>query len=295
MEGDSPRVKLPAPSTPPMKSSPNPTHQSPTARMEVRRQNYKPPGARTQEYHTLRQSRMPAAAWTEEYSTAYQSYLAPAARTTEDNTIPQNYKPAHQRLDENNYNAITTQKSPIYQGSSLNRHSNPCTPLSPRAIELLERSERIRHLERLLARERDLPINITGLTVPSPKPAQMLQPIGPWLASEEKAFHERGAINPGTNANQSLDLVGVMQAMGLDISSRKDALTALGNGRPSMVEHNSFDGVRRQSGIVSMGDTIVRNDLARVVHSQGLRSPRGGGGYRSVSGQSVGRAIHRQM
>ncbi|KAG1873766.1 hypothetical protein DFJ58DRAFT_760114 [Suillus subalutaceus] len=283
MEGDSPRVKLPAPSTPPMRTSPNPIHKSPTARMEedhTIRQSYKPPGARTQEDHTLRQSYMLPAARTEEYSTTHQSYLAPATRTEEDHTIPQNYKPPHQRLNENNHNAITMQKLPIHHASSLNRHSNPCTPPSPRAIELLERSKRIRHLERLLSRERDLPISMTGLTVPSPKPAQVLQPIGPWGASDEKAFHERGAINPGTNTNQSLDLVGVMQAMGLDISSRKDTLAALGNGKPS-----SRPSVRRQSGTMSMEDTVVRNDLARAVRSQGWKSPRGsgGGGY---SGQS---------
>ncbi|KAG2349139.1 hypothetical protein BDR05DRAFT_404054 [Suillus weaverae] len=304
MEGDSPRVKLPAPSTPPMKTSLNPIHKSPTARMEEDHtigQNYKPPGARTQEDYTLRQSYMPLAARTEDFTahqsymplaartedfTAHQSYLPPAARTTEDHAIPQNYKPPHQRLNENNYNAITTQKPPIYRDSPPNRHSNPCRPPSPRTM--LERHERIRHLERLLSRERDLPINITGPTLPSLEPAQVLPPIGPWRASDEKAFHERGAINPGTSTNQP-DLVRVMQAMGLEISSRKDTLAALGNGkpsgRPSVVEHNNSNGVRGQSGTMTMGDT---NALARAVRSQGLRSPRGGGGYRSVSGQSLG-------
>lgn len=270
MEGDSPRVKLPAPSTPPMKTSPNPTYKSPIAPMEgdqITRQSYKPPGARTPEEHTLRQSHMPPAARTEEDYTLRQSHLPAAARMTEDRTITQKQKP------------------PIYHASSLNRHSSPCTPPSPRAIELLERSERIRHLERLLSRERDLPISITGLTVPSPKTAQVLQPIEPWQASDEKAFHERGAINPGTSSNQSLDLVRVMQAMGLDISSRKDTLAALGNGKPPGREDSSSNGVRRQSDTMTMEDTVVRNGLARAVRSQGLRSPRGGGGYRSVSGQ----------
>lgn len=288
MEGDSPRVKLPAPSTPPMKTSPNPTYKSPIAPMEgdqITRQSYKPPGARTPEEHTLRQSHMPPAARTEEDYALRQSHLPTAARMTEDRTITQNYKPPHQRLNENNYNAIITQKPPIYHACSLNRHSSPCTPPSPRAIELLERSERIRHLERLLSRERDLPISITELTVPSPKTAQVLQPIGPWRASDEKAFHERGAINPGTSSNQSLDLVRVMQAMGLDISSRKDTLAALGNGKPPGREDSSSNGVRRQSDTMTMEDTVVRNGLARAVRSQGLRSPRGGGGYRSVSGQ----------
>lgn len=288
MEGDSPRVKLPAPSTPPMKTSPNPTYKSPIAPMEgdqITRQSYKPPGARTQEDHALRQGNMPPAARTEEDYTLRQSHLPTAARMTEDRTITQNYKPPHQRLNENNYNAIITQKPPIHHASSLNRHSSPCTPPSPRAIELLERSERIRHLERLLSRERDLPISNTGLTVPSPKSAQVLQPIGPWRASDEKAFHERGAINPGTSTNQSSDLVRVMQAMGVDISSRKDTLAALGNGKPPGREDSSSNGVRRQSDTMTMEDTVVRNDLARSFHSQGLRSPRGGGGYRSVSGQ----------
>jgi hypothetical protein len=298
MEGDSPRVKLPAPSTPSIKTSLSPIHKSLTARMEedhAIRQSYKPPGARTQEDHTLRQSYMPpgvrmkeyyptrqsylpSGTRTEEYCTSRQSYLPPAART-EDHTIPENYKPPHHRLNESNYSAITTQKPAIYLASSLNRHSDSCAPPSPRTIELLERSEHIRHLERLLSRERDLPINSTGLTVPSPKPAQMLQPIGPWRASDEKAFHEGGAINPGTSTNQSLDLVGVMQAMGLDISSRKNTLTALGNGKPSdRPEYNSSSGVRRQAGTVSMEDAVVRNDLACAIRSQGLRSPRGGGG-----------------
>lgn len=296
MEGDSPRVKLPAPSTPPMRTSPDPTRKSPTAWMEedhTIRQSYTPPGARTQD-HTLRQSYMLPAARTEEDYTAHQSYLPPAARTTEDHATPQNYKPPHQRLNNHKYNTITTQnlKPHIHHhASSLNRHSNPCTPPSPGAIELLERSERIRHLERLLSREHDLPISTPGLTMPSLKPAQMLQPIGPWRASDEIAFHERGAISPGTSStNQSLDLVRVMQAMGLDISSRKDTLASLGNGKPpdrlSVVEHNSFDGVRRQSD-TTMENAVVRNDFARAVRSQGLRSPRGGGGYMSVSGESL--------
>ncbi|KIK46663.1 hypothetical protein CY34DRAFT_9528 [Suillus luteus UH-Slu-Lm8-n1] len=287
MEGDSPRVKLPAPSTPPMKTSHNPTYKSPIAPMEgdqIAHQSYKPLGARTQEDHALRQSHMPPAARTEEDYTLRQSHLPIAARMTEDRTITQNYRPPHQRLNENNYNAIITQKPPIYHASSLNRHSSPCAPPSPRAIELLERSERIRHLERLLSRERDLPISNTGLTVPSPKSAQVLQPIGPWQASDEKAFHERGAINPGTSTNQSLDLVRVMQAMGVDISSRKDTLAALGNGKPPGRVDSSSNGVRRQSDAMTMEDTVVRNDLARSVRSHGLRSPRGGGGYRSVSG-----------
>lgn len=41
-------------------------------------------------------------------------------------------------------------------------------------IELLETSERIRYLERLLARERDLLIDITGLNVPPPNQTQVL-------------------------------------------------------------------------------------------------------------------------
>ncbi|KAG2155033.1 uncharacterized protein EDB93DRAFT_1130827 [Suillus bovinus] len=254
MERDSPRVKLPAPSTPPMKTSPNPTHKSPTAWMEedyTIRQSFTPPSVRTHD-HTLSQS-----------------YLPPAARTTEDHAIPQNYKPPHQRLNESK---ITTQKPHINHTSSLNRHSNPCTPPSPRAIELIERRERIRHLERLLSRERDLPISITGLAVPSPKPTQMLQPIGPWRASDEKAFHEGGANDAGTGSNQSLDLVRVMQAMGLGISSRKDTLASLRNGNPS--------DIRRQPGTMTMEDGIMRNDFTRAVRSHGLRSPRGGGGYR---------------
>ncbi|KAG1906956.1 uncharacterized protein F5891DRAFT_999585 [Suillus fuscotomentosus] len=289
MEGDSPRVKLPAPSTPPMRTSPNPTRKSPTAWMEedhTIRQSYTPPGARTQD-HTLRQSYVLPAARTEDDYIAHQSYLPPAARATEDHATPQNYMPPHQRLNKNKYNTITTQKLKPHihhHASSLNRHSNPCTPPSPGAIELLERSERIRHLERLLSKE--LPISTPGLTMPSLKPAQMLQPIGPWRASDEKAFHERGAISPGTSTNESLDLVRVMQAMGLDISSRKDTLASLGNSKPSVVEHNSFDGVRRQSG-TTMENAVVRNDFARAVRSQGLRSPRGGGGYRSVSGESL--------
>ncbi|KAG2060150.1 hypothetical protein BDR06DRAFT_948214 [Suillus hirtellus] len=273
MEGDFPRVKLPAPSTPRMRTSPKPTRKSPTAWME--------------EDHTIRQSYVLSAGRTEEDYIAHQSYLHPAVRTTEDHATPQNYKPPHQRLNKNKYNTITTQnlKPHIHHhASSLNRHSDPCTPPSPGAIQLLERSERIRHLERLLSRE--LPISTPGLTMPSLKPAQMLQPIGPWRASDEKAFHERGATSPGTSTNESPDLVRVMQAMGLDISSRKDTLVSLGNSKPSVVEHNSFDGVRRQSG-TTMENDVVRNNYARAVRSQGLRSPRGGGGYRSVSGESL--------
>ncbi|KAG2369690.1 hypothetical protein BDR07DRAFT_1388129 [Suillus spraguei] len=230
MEGDSPRVKLPAPSTPPMKTSPKPTHKSPTAWTEedhTMHQSYKPPGARTQEHRAIRQSYKPPAARTEEDYTAHQSYY--------------NYKPPHQRLNESKYNAITTQKPPIYHTSSLNRHSNPYTPPSPRTIELLERSERIRHLERLLSRERDLPIAHR-----------------PWRASDEKAFHERGAISPGTS--KSLDLVRVMQAMGLDISSKKDTLAALGNGRPS-----------GPPSTITMEDTVVRNDFARVTPRRSVK------------------------
>ncbi|KAG1755457.1 hypothetical protein EDB19DRAFT_1661471, partial [Suillus lakei] len=210
------------------------------------------------------------------------------------------------RINEKNYNATTTQKPHIYHGPPLNRHSSPYTPPSPRLTELLERSERIRHLERLLSRERDLPISITGLDVPSPKPAQVLQPIGPWRASDEKAFHEHGAIDPGACTNQSSDLVRAIQAMGIDISSKKDTLAALGNGkpsgRPSVIEHNGSNSMRGQSDTMTTGDTVMRNDLARAIPSQGLRSPRGGGGYRSVSGQALEtnapvtqwtRAIHR--
>ncbi|KAG2156293.1 hypothetical protein DEU56DRAFT_228337 [Suillus clintonianus] len=304
IEGDSPRVKLPVSSTPVMKTS---TSKSPTAQTEehqtVRQsykppaarmqentvfQSYKPPAARTAEDYTTPPSYKPPAARTEENYTTPPSYKPPAARTTEDHTIHQNYKPPHQRLNENNQNATATQKPHIYHASPLNRQ-NPCTPPSPRSSEILERSERIRYLERLLSRERDLPINITGLDVPSPKAAQALQPIGPWRASDEKAFHEHGAINPGTSANQSLDLMRAMQAMGLDISPRTDGLASLGSGnesgrRPSAVERNGFSGVRRRSGTMTTEDTVLRT---RTVPSQGLRSPRGGGGYRSVSGQSM--------
>ncbi|KAG1752550.1 uncharacterized protein EDB91DRAFT_1243309 [Suillus paluster] len=303
IEGDSPRVKLPVPLTPPIKTSPNPAHKSPAARTETTYQGYKPPATRTEEDSTIYQSYTPPAARTEgqaiyqsykspaarkeEGRTVHQNYKPPAARTEEDRTIRQSYKPPHQRINENKDNATAMHTPPIYHASPLNK---PYTPPSPRMTDSLERSERIRHLERLLSRERELPINVTGPAVPSPKPAQVLQPIGPWRASDEKAFHQRGAMNSGTGVNQSLELLRAMQAMGVGISPRTDTLAALGSGnqsgRPNAVEHNGFNGVPMQSGTKMTEEKVLWNDLARAVPSQGSRSPHGSGGYRSVSGQS---------
>ena len=122
-------------------------------------------------------------------------------------------------------------------------------------IELLETSERIRYLERLLARERDLLIDITGLNVPPPNQTQVLQPIGPWQGSDERGFHLCGTMNPGTriSINQPEDLVCAMQAMDLGISARAD-ISTVGTtrqyDRPNVMEQ-SHDGLSRRGSIMT--------------------------------------------
>ncbi|OJA19339.1 hypothetical protein AZE42_00441 [Rhizopogon vesiculosus] len=193
------------------------------------------------------------------------TYKPPAARAEEDHAMYQSYKLPHQRMNGSNHYATSMHTPPLYLASPPSRHSSPYVPPSPRMTELLERSELARHAKHLLEAECDVPIDITGLGLASPKETRVLQLIGPWQASDERAFHRRGAMNLGTSTTWT--------------GSRYAGASVIEQN------HDGFDGMRQRSGPMVTDETGLRN---LVPPSEGLtrRSPRGGG-YRSVIGQSL--------
>ncbi|OAX44027.1 hypothetical protein K503DRAFT_795808 [Rhizopogon vinicolor AM-OR11-026] len=193
------------------------------------------------------------------------TYKPPAARTEEDHAMYQSYKLPHQRMNDSDHYATSMHTPPLSAASPPSRHSSSYMPPSPRMTELLERSEHVRHVKRLLATECDVPIDITGLGLASPKETRVLQPIGPWQASDERAFHRRGAMNLGTSTPRT--------------GSRYAGASVIEQN------HNGFDGVRQRSGPMVTEETGLRN---LILPSEGLtRRPPCGGGYRSVIGQSL--------
>jgi hypothetical protein len=287
INGDSTPLKLPAPATPPTRAL------------------YKPPAARTEEDHVMYQHYRPLHGRANDNNlNATTRYTPPLRLASSSNRNPAPYVPPPRtaeslKRDEDirhlerlltrepnvppvhNAGLDVPSPKPLYLASPLKRHPTPCMPPSPRTTELLERSEHIRYFERLLTTERDLSIDMTWLDVPSPTQSQELQPIGPCEASDERAFHRRGTMNPGTNTNQSSDFVRAMQAMGLGISSKADTST-LGTGgqyvRANVLEqsYDGFDGVRQWFDPMMADEPVLRDDLADLFSSEGSRSPRGG-------------------
>lgn len=210
-----------------------------------------------------------------------------AVRTEEDHTMYQRHKSPHLRVNDSNHSA-TMHTPPLYLASPQNRRLNPHTSPSPSMTQSLGSSGHICHchLERLPAGVCDLPSDTRRLNVSPHKQAQVLQPIGPWQASDEKAFHRRGAMNPGTSTNQPSDLPHTIQAMSLGVFPRTDTST-LGIGcqyaRGNVIEqsYNGFNRMQQRPGPMMTDATVLQNDFAHLLPS-GLRSPRGGGVFGSL-------------